>query len=126
MTTYVRHKGYGLWVWLALCRHSRRVLAYYVGDRSTTSARRLWKRLPLPVRESALIHTDRWAAYLRVVPPGRHRCQGKPTNHVERFNNTMRQRVAPLVRKTLSFAKTKQGLIQRVVVFLNHYNLTLS
>jgi IS1 family transposase len=27
------------------------------------------------------------------------------TNHIERFNNTMRQRISRLVRKTLSFSK---------------------
>jgi hypothetical protein len=30
--------------------------------------------------------------------------------------------VAPLVRRTLAFAKTKQGLRDRIIVFLNDYN----
>jgi IS1 family transposase len=30
----------------------------------------------------------------------------RKTNHIERFNNTLRQRVARLVRDTLSFSKT--------------------
>ena len=122
MTTFIRHKNYQIWLWLALCRHSRKVLAYYLGDRSSTAAQRLWKRLPLPVRERATFHTDRYQAYLSVIPPQRHRSKGKCTNHVERLNNTLRQRVAPLVRRTLAFAKTKQGLRNRIIVFLNEYN----
>ena len=126
LATFIRRKEYQIWLWIVLCRHSRKVLAYYVGDRSNASAYHLWQSLPLGVRQEAYMYTDRWAAYLRIAPPGRHGCKGKVTNHVERFNNTLRQRVAPLVRKTLSFAKTKQGLTQRIVVFLNTYNATLS
>ena len=29
MTTFIRHKNYQIWLWIALCRHSRKVLAYY-------------------------------------------------------------------------------------------------
>jgi insertion element IS1 protein InsB len=48
------------------------------------------------------------------------------TNHVERLNLTLRQRVAPLVRRTLSFAKTIAGLNQRLAFFFNHYNHCLT
>jgi IS1 family transposase len=43
-----------------------------------------------------------------VIPSQRHRAVGKEsgqTNHIERFNCTLRQRVSRLVRKTLSFSK---------------------
>ena len=32
--------------------------------------------------------------------------EGGETNHVERWNNTLRQRLARFVRKTLSFSKS--------------------
>ncbi|MEP0872528.1 IS1 family transposase, partial [Trichocoleus desertorum AS-A10] len=38
----------------------------------------------------------------------RHRAVGKETgltSYIERFNNTLRQRISRLVRKTLSFSK---------------------
>jgi IS1 family transposase len=31
--------------------------------------------------------------------------KARQTNHIERFNNTLRQRVSRLVRETLSFSK---------------------
>ncbi|MCI5168362.1 MAG: IS1 family transposase, partial [Candidatus Electrothrix sp. GM3_4] len=49
-----------------------------------------------------------WDAYKTVIPVKRHKAVGKETgltNHIERFNNTMRQRISRLVRDTLSFSK---------------------
>jgi IS1 family transposase len=46
--------------------------------------------------------------YEQVIPAARHRAISKlarQTNHIERFNNTLRQCVARLVRDALSFSK---------------------
>jgi len=43
-----------------------------------------------------------------VIPAEQHRAitkKARQTNHIERFNNTLRQRVSRLVRDTLSFSK---------------------
>jgi len=48
----------------------------------------------------------------------------RTTHHIERFNNTLRQRVARLVRDALSCAKKRaphSGAIKR---FICHDNLT--
>jgi IS1 family transposase len=53
--------------------------------------------------------TDFWSAYQAVIPENQHKAAGKETGetaHVERWNNTLRQRLARFVRKTLSFSKT--------------------
>jgi insertion element IS1 protein InsB len=124
--TFVSHKRNAVWVWIALCRTTRQVLAYHLGDRRDTDARRLYERLPESTRHQAQFYSDRLAAYAQVLPKDRHHCRGKVTNHVERFNLTLRQRVAPLVRRTLSFAKTLTGLRQRFAFFFNHYNHSLT
>ena len=44
-----------------------------------------------------------------MIPSKQHRPVGKETGetaHIERFNNTLRQRLARFVRKTLSFSKS--------------------
>jgi IS1 family transposase len=54
-------------------------------------------------RQCAVSYTDFWSAYGIVFPQKRHRAVGKDTgqtNDIERFNNTMRQRISRLVRKT--------------------------
>ena len=100
----MRCKANKQWVWLALCRRTRQVVAYAVGDRSEVTCRRLWDRLP-PAFRHGLCFTDFWRAYALVVPAAQHVAGGKETgqtNHVERFNNTLRQRLARFVRDTLS------------------------
>ena len=47
------------------------------------------------------------------------------TAHIERFNNTIRQRLARYTRKTLAFSKSDywHDLVTRL--FIIHYNLSL-
>jgi len=48
-------------------------------------------------------------AYKAVIPEEQHTAVGKETGetaHVERWNNTLRQRLARFVRMTLSFSKS--------------------
>lgn len=96
------------WVWLAIDRDTREIVGLYMGDRSAQSAQHLWDSLPLDYRQNALSYTDFWEAYAAVFPATRHLPVGQEsgkTNHIERFNNTLRQRVSRLVRKALSFSK---------------------
>jgi len=48
----------------------------------------------------------------------------RKTNHVERFNCTLRQRVSRLVRATLSFSKKLANHIGAIKYFICDYNLT--
>jgi insertion element IS1 protein InsB len=66
-------------------------------------------------------------AYTGVIPAERHRAitkKARKTNHIERFNNTLRQRVSRLVRETLSFSKTLANHIGAIKYFICHDNLT--
>jgi insertion element IS1 protein InsB len=63
--------------------------------------------------------------YEEVFPSKRHKAVGKETgktNHIERFNNTLRQRISRLVRKTLSFSKKLENHIGAIWYFIHHYN----
>jgi hypothetical protein len=46
------------------------------------------------------------------------------TNHIERFNNTLRQRVSRLVRDALSFSMKLATHIGAIRLFICHDNLT--
>ena len=48
----------------------------------------------------------------------------RQTNHVERFNCTLRQRVSRLVRATLSFSKKLTNHIGAIKYFIRNHNLT--
>jgi insertion element IS1 protein InsB len=64
--------------------------------------------------------------YEGVIPAAQHRAISKlarKTNHVERFNNTLRQRVSRLVREALSFSKKLANHIGAIKMFICHDNL---
>jgi insertion element IS1 protein InsB len=44
--SFVGIKQQQRWVWLALCRRTCQVVAYWIGDRSETGALQLWRRIP--------------------------------------------------------------------------------
>ena len=46
--SFVGHRRRGVvWLWLALCRRTRQIVAYAPGPRDDATARLLWERIPL-------------------------------------------------------------------------------
>ncbi len=128
MWSYVGSKANKQWIWLAIDATTREIVGVYIGDRSSQSAKHLWRSLPPVYRQCAVCYTDFWEAYEQVLPSKRHHAVGKDsgqTSYIERFNNTLRQRVARLVRKTLSFSKSLDNHIGAVWYFVHHYNACL-
>jgi len=125
--SFVQKKANKQWIWLAMDATTRQIIAFHVGDRSGESGKALWANIPLVYREQAMFHTDQYEVYKGVMPAERHRAitkKARKTNHIERFNNTLRQRVSRLVRETLSFSKTLANHIGAIKYFICHYNLT--
>jgi len=113
MASFVKKKANKQWTWLALDAKSRQVIAFHVGDRSRKSAKRLWAKIPEAYRQHATFYTDQYVVYEGVIPAAQHRAISKlarKTNHIERFNNTLRQRVSRLVaRRVVVFQETRQS-----------------
>ena len=127
MWSFVQKKANKQWLWLAMDATTRQIIAFHVGDRSRESAKALWAKIPLVYREQATFHTDQYDAYTGVIPAEQHKAitkHARKTNHIERFNNTLRQRVSRLVRETLSFSKKLARHIGAIKYFICHYNLT--
>ena len=106
--SFVKKKANKPWLWIAMDATTRQIVAFHVGDRSRDRAKELWAKIPEGYREQATFHTDHYDAYTGVIPVARHRAitkKARKTNHVERFNNPLRQRVSRLVREMLSFSK---------------------
>jgi len=96
-----------------------------IGDCSEATCRLLWQAIP-EAYKSCQSYSDFWEAYANVFPAETHHSVGKEggqTNHMERWNNTLRQWNARYVRKTLSFSKTDffHKLVTRL--FIVRYNL---
>lgn len=124
-----RYQNTKQWVWLALDRETREIVGVALGARNEAPARELCASLPPVYRQCAVCYTDCWDAYACVLPAKRQRPGGKAsgqTNHVERLNTTLRQRISRLVRKTLSFAKKLENHIGAIWYFVHHYNAALA
>src|SRR5688572_4695262 len=127
MASFVQKKANKQWIWLAMDTRTRQIIAFHVGDRSGKSARKLWAKIPVAYRQQATFYTDQYVVYEGVIPAARHRAinkKARKTNHIERFNNTLRQRVSRLVRSALSFSKKLDNHIGAIKMFICHYNLT--
>ena len=124
--SFVGNKGNKRWIWIALCRRTRQIVAYFIGDRSEESCWRLWQWLPVAYRHCQTF-SDFGEAYQIVFGTlaSKHQSVGKETGetaHVERWNNTLRQRLARFVRKTLSFSKSDEYHEIALKLILQEYN----
>jgi insertion element IS1 protein InsB len=127
MWSFVGKRANKPWIWMAMDAQTRQVIAFHVGDCRRESAQELWAKIPVAYREQAKFHTDQYEAYKGVIPAERHQAitkQARKTNYIERFHNTLRQRLARLVRETLSFSKKLANHIGAIRYFICHYNLT--
>jgi insertion element IS1 protein InsB len=128
--SFVLKKKNKRWLWTAICRRTRQIVAYAIGDRSEVTCRELWQAVPEAYKAS-LSYSDFWDAYAKVFPKETHRSVGKEsgeTAHMERWNNTLRQWNARYVRKTLSFSKKEfyHDLVTRLfIVRYNQFRLSL-
>jgi insertion element IS1 protein InsB len=127
MASFVQQKANKQWIWIAMDATSRQVIAFHVRDWSRRSAKRLWAKIPEAYRQHATFYTDQYVVYGEVIPAAQHPAISKlvrKTNHIERFNNTLRQRVSRLVREALSFSKKLGNHIGTIKMFICHFNLT--
>ena len=54
MWSFVGSKKNKQWIWIAMDAKSRQIAAFYVGDRSQVSAKKLWELIPKIYRDKAL------------------------------------------------------------------------
>jgi insertion element IS1 protein InsB len=127
VVTFVSEKFFKRWLWTALCRRTRQIVAYAIGDRSETTARLVWQAIPEPYRICP-VYTDDYNVYPLIVPAAQHHPAAKAahqTNHQERWNNTLRQWLGRYTRKTLSFSKSDHYHELITHWFILEYNLAI-
>ena len=121
--TFVLRRKNKVWLWLALCRRTRQIVAFALGCRGVKTCRILWSRIPQAYKAGRCF-ADIWEAYARVLPAESLEQSEPygPTNHIERFNRTLRQRMGRLTRETASFSKC--DLMHQIAIhlFIHHYN----
>lgn len=104
---------------------TREIVGYPIGDHAAESALALWQLMPRVYRQGAVICTAHWETYKAVLPSKLHHAVRKETgltSYIERFNNSLRQRVSRLVRQTLSFSKKLENHIGAIWNFSHYCN----
>ncbi len=122
MVRYRRRRHYR-YLWVAISRLTRQVLAFVVGDRSRKSLRILWRRVP-PAYRRKLIYTDEYAVYAAFFRPWQHRPSPKGsgrTSVAEGLNNKWRNRLAGLVRRTVCM-RYEVDLVRRLRLVFDQHN----
>jgi IS1 family transposase len=112
------------WLWTALCRRTRQIVAFFIGAHDAPACQQLWQRIPAEYAACPM-YSDAWLAYPAVLPAHQHHIVSKQTGetaHQERWYNTLRRRLARFVRKTLSFSKSDTMLYWWTLVFILHHN----
>ena len=65
--SFVYRRANKRWLWTALCRRTRQIVAFVIGDRSEQTCRQLWQRIPETYRRCHSF-SDFWDAYAPVFP----------------------------------------------------------
>jgi insertion element IS1 protein InsB len=128
MWSFVGNKGNKQWIWLVMNTANRQIIGFHIGGRAQADAKILFDKIPSIFKTNAVFFTDFWNGY-HILDKDKHIAAGKEkgyTNHIERFNNTLRQRCSRLVRKTLSFSKKLDKHIGAIKYFICHYNKFLA
>lgn len=119
MWSYVGKKTRQRWLWYAIERKSRKVLAFVFGPRTDKTYRKLLALLPAKLLDH--YNTDDWGAYDR-VPFESLRIRGKMGNQrIERANLTLRTRIKRLARKTICFSKSEIMHDTVIAIFINEF-----
>jgi len=106
--SFVAQRKQKRWLWTVMCRRTRQIVAFVIGDRSEATCRRLWNAIP-PAYRSCHSFSDFWQADALVFPEQTHQQVDKVTGlvaHMERWYNTLRQWLARYTRQTLAFSKS--------------------
>lgn len=125
MWTFVGKKENKQWLWLALNPANRQIVAFHLGSRSGKDAQLFYEKIPTVFKGAAGFFSDYWQAYKQVFEEENHFAVGKDsglTAYIERFNCTLRQRVARLGRKALSFSKSQLNHLGAIKYFICDYN----
>jgi insertion element IS1 protein InsB len=124
MWSYVGRKDNRRWLWHAIDRETRKVLAYVFGERKD----RVFLELKSLLEPFGISHfyTDDWGAYERHLDPEQHLIGKENTQKIERKHLTLRTRIKRLARKTICFSKKEQMHDIVIGLLVNRYEFGLA
>lgn len=101
---YIGNKQKKRWLWLAVCRDSRRILDFQLGGRGKATLQKLLYKIQ-PV-ECKIYHTDRHGPFKSVFPAYKHHSVPGNTNTIEGINSAVRHYLARFRRRSKCYSKS--------------------
>jgi insertion element IS1 protein InsB len=108
LCTYIKQKSRLIWVVYALERNTKTVVSFNVGSRTSKTLSIVTQTL-INAKAKA-IYTDRLRQYASLIPKEFHHRKQFGTNHIERYNLSLRTHLKRLVRRSICFSKSKSML----------------
>jgi insertion element IS1 protein InsB len=106
-----------LWLWSALNREEREVVAWVLGDRDHFTFAKLWSQVEGIDCDRYM--TDYWEAYEAFLPKKKHRQTKKETHIIESYHSWIRHYLARFHRRTHCYSK-KEYMVQASLLLLAH------
>lgn len=121
--SFVFSKLNRIWLWIALCRRTKQVVAFHLGNRDKESFDDFYLKVPIPYA-NCISRSDKLQVYKDLESYGHRRCKKKEgqTTQVEAFNTILRQRLSRLVRRTCAFSKSFEMHEAIIRCFIQEYN----
>ncbi|MGV2830885.1 IS1 family transposase [Myxosarcina sp. GI1(2024)] len=119
MWSFVGNKKNQRWLWHALDRGSRQILAYAFGRRKDAVFLELKALLePFGIQKYC---SDGWGAYERHILEEKHEIGKRKTQQIERKHLGFSTRLKRLARKTICFSRSEEMHDIVLGLFINHY-----
>ena len=112
------------WLWVAVDRHEHRFVSFTLGSRVDDKAKEIWNAVKNP--NVALVMTDHWMVYPRVLPKEMHKATKRQTFTVEGYNSVLRHSLARLHRRTKCYSKSRTMLDYSLRLLMAKWNNELS
>ena len=125
MWSFVRTKDDQRWLWYAIDKETRAILAFVFGERELKGKNEAFLELKALLEPFGIktFCTDGLSTYERNLKGFKHIISKKHTQRIERKNLTLRTRIKRLCRKTICYSKCQDmhdiviGLVINILEF---------
>jgi insertion element IS1 protein InsB len=106
--SFIGRKENRKWVWMAICRNTKRMLGFQIGGRGKKTLQKLYEKIkPMEV---ITYYTDKHAPYGCILPKDKHDSSKGGTNTIEGLNGSIRRYLARFNRRTVCYSKSERML----------------
>lgn len=117
---YTKRRKRKRWMWLAVCKESKRILSHQIGTRGKNTLKKLFHKIEPIICEH--YYTDEHVSFEGVLPKEKHTASKTHTTTIEGINSAIRHYLARFRRKTKCYTKSENMLNHTMNLFIAYYN----